>query len=126
MDRNVCPGFPRTGKISKKSKNKTFAHVIEKRSIHELPLNQEIISGGVSKNPDSFSLLIWYDLKPFLQEISDFANMLREVFRNFLESAQVKQEPISFYAVDDIVAMNPGTITSPSGLRTGSDVDPFL
>ena len=50
MDRNVCPGFVRTDKTSRKSKNKTFAHVIEKRSIHELPLNQEIISGGVSES----------------------------------------------------------------------------
>ena len=50
MDRNVCPGFSRTGQTSRKSKNKTFAHVIEKRSIHELPLNQEIISGGVSES----------------------------------------------------------------------------
>ena len=34
-----------------KSKNKTFAHVTaDKRSIRELPLNQEIISGGFSNS----------------------------------------------------------------------------
>ena len=55
-----------------------------------------------------FFLLIWYNLKPYLQEISDFANMLREVFRDFSESAQAEQES--------------RTLTSPSGLRTGHRV----
>ena len=45
-----------------------------------------------------FRLVLFADhnLKPFLQEISDFANMLREVFRDFLESAHAKQEPMQF------------------------------
>ena len=52
MAENLCPSRTRT-----KSKNKTFAHVTpDKRSIHELPLNQEIISGGVS---NSLTTLIW-------------------------------------------------------------------
>ena len=118
----ICPGFRET---STKSKNKTFAHVIEKRSIHELPLNQEIISGRVSEfkipnvpelvpftdnvclTPNDLSMNILNDLKPHLEEISDFANMLREVFKDFFVKQQ--NQPVGLHTMrceSYLVALN--------------------
>ena len=79
----------RIDKTSTKSLNKTFAHVIEKRSIHELPLNQEIISGWVSESEVSFCLLISY-FKWLINEFS-FDNLKPPLERNIRFCKYVKR-----------------------------------